>query len=592
MASAVDWHVVHSAHSFHTHRPLVSDNPLIVQSDLTVLVDVSAPRYPDARDALARFAELVKSPEHIHTYRISPLSIWNACAAGVPIDEIVGALADFSRFAVPAHVLTQVRDFAARFGRVRIERDPASLGGEQLLVFTSDAVLAEELCHGKQLSALLTERVWPNCFRIRQIDRGRIKQGLIKAGFPAEDIAGYSTGEALAVTLRTVTRHGVPFALRDYQDAAVQAFHAQGGDRGGSGVIVLPCGAGKTIVAMGAIAAVQANTLILTTSVSAVRQWIAELLDKTGISEEMIGEYGGATKAVRPITVATYQMLTHRARTSGEFTHLALFDERNWGLIVYDEVHLLPAPVFQITATLQARRRLGLTATLVREDGREDDVFALIGPKKADVPWKVLERQGWIATAVCTEVRVPLPEAARLPYAVAESRHKFRIASENEEKTPVVRDIMARHAGEPALIIGMYIEQLETIAHSLSAPLITGTTAQRKRDLLFEQFRAGLIPALVVSKVANFAIDLPDASLAIQISGTFGSRQEEAQRLGRVLRPKAGANQAHFYSVITADTVEQDFALKRQLFLCEQGYEYAIRDAAELRVDASGGTGS
>ena len=370
------------------------------------------------------------------------------------------------------------------------------------------------------------------------------------------------------------------------------SFHAQGGDRGGSGVIVLPCGAGKTIVAMGAIAAVQANTLILTTSVSAVRQWIAELLDKTGISEEMIGEYGGATKAVRPITVATYQMLTHRARTSGEFTHLALFDERNWGLIVYDEVHLLPAPVFQITATLQARRRLGLTATLVREDGREDDVFALIGPKKADVPWKVLERQGWIATAVCTEVRVPLPEAARLPYAVAESRHKFRIASENEEKTPVVRDIMARHAGEPALIIGMYIEQLETIAHSLSAPLITGTTAQRKRDLLFEQFRAGLIPALVVSKVANFAIDLPDASLAIQISGTFGSRQEEAQRLGRVLRPKAGANQAHFYSVITADTVEQDFALKRQLFLCEQGYEYAIRDAAELRVDASGGTGS
>ena len=567
----------------------MTDNPLIVQSDLTVLVDVAAPRDPAARDALARFAELVKSPEHIHTYRISPLSIWNACAAGVPIEAIVRALQDFSRFAVPSHVATQVRDFAARFGRVRIERDPASDDGAQLLVFTSDAVLAEELCHGKQLGPLLTDRVAPNCFRIRQLDRGRIKQALIKAGFPAEDIAGYTTGEALAVALRTVTRRGDAFALRDYQRDAVQAFHAHGAAHGGSGVIVLPCGAGKTIVGMGAIVAVQANTLILTTSVSAVRQWITELLDKTGIPENMIGEYGGTTKDVRPITVATYQMLTHRARVGGEFTHLALFDQRNWGLIVYDEVHLLPAPVFQITATLQARRRLGLTATLVREDGREDDVFALIGPKKADVPWKVLERQGWIATAVCTEVRVALPESARLPYAVAESRHKFRIGSENENKTPVVRDIMARHAGEPALIIGMYIEQLETIAQALNAPLITGTTAQRKRDLLFEQFRSGVIPALVVSKVANFAIDLPDASLAIQISGTFGSRQEEAQRLGRVLRPKAGANQAHFYSIVTADTVEQDFALKRQLFLCEQGYEYVIRDAAELCGHADGG---
>ena len=567
----------------------MTDNPLIVQSDLTVLVDVAAPRYPAARDALARFAELVKSPEHIHTYRISPLSIWNACAAGVPIEAIVGALQDFSRFAVPAHVATQVRDFAARFGRVRIERDPDSADGAQLLVLTSDAVLAEELCHGKQLSPLLTDRVAPNCFRIRQLDRGRIKQALIKAGFPAEDIAGYTTGEALAVALRTITRRGDAFALRDYQRDAVQAFHAHGAAHGGSGVIVLPCGAGKTIVGMGAIAAVQASTLILTTSVSAVRQWITELLDKTGIPENMIGEYGGTTKDVRPITVATYQILTHRARVGGEFTHLALFDQRNWGLIVYDEVHLLPAPVFQITATLQARRRLGLTATLVREDGREDDVFALIGPKKADVPWKVLERQGWIATAVCTEVRVALPESARLPYAVAESRHKFRIASENENKTPVVRDIMARHAGEPALIIGMYIEQLETIAQALNAPLITGTTAQRKRDELFEQFRSGVIPALVVSKVANFAIDLPDASLAIQISGTFGSRQEEAQRLGRVLRPKAGANQAHFYSIVTADTVEQDFALKRQLFLCEQGYEYVIRDAAELCGHADGG---
>ena len=558
----------------------MTDNPLIVQSDLSVLVDVAAPRYPEARDALARFAELVKSPEHIHTYRISPLSIWNACAVGVPIDEILGALTGFSRFSIAPHVATQIRDFAGRFGRVRIERDPASETGEHLLVFTSDALLAEELVHGRQLAPLLSDRVCANCFRIRQFDRGRIKQALIKAGFPAEDIAGYTVGDALVVSLRPVTQQGLPFTLRDYQTDAVNAFHADGAERGGSGVIVLPCGAGKTIVAMGAIAAVQANTLILTTSVSAVRQWIAELRDKTTVPDDCIGEYGGTVKDVRAVTVATYQMLTHRAHANGAFTHLALLDQHNWGLIVYDEVHLLPAPVFQITASLQARRRLGLTATLVREDGREDDVFALIGPKKADVPWKVLERQGWIATAVCTEVRVPLPDGVRMSYAVAEARAKFRIASESTAKSAVVRDIMARHPGEPALIIGMYVEQLEAIARELRAPVITGTTAQRTRDTLYEQFRSGVLPALVVSKVANFAIDLPDAALAIQISGTFGSRQEEAQRLGRILRPKAGANQAHFYSVVTADTVEQDFALKRQLFLCEQGYEYEIVDAS------------
>lgn len=562
-------------------------NPLIVQGDLTVLVDVSSPRYVEARDAIAPFAELVKSPEHIHTYRISPLSIWNACAAGVPIADILGALNEYARYPVPAHVITQVRDFAQRFGRVRIERDDQDPAASHLLVHTSDAVLAEELAHGRQLAPLLADRVAPTVFRIRNTVRGRIKQALIKAGFPAEDVAGYAVGEALAVLLRTRTRSNALFALRDYQVDAVNAFHLQGAERGGSGVIVLPCGAGKTIVGMGVIAAVQASTLILTTSVTAVRQWIAELLDKTAIPAEMIGEYSSTTKDVRPVTVATYQILTHRARADAEFTHLALFDRRDWGLIIYDEVHLLPAPVFQVTATLQARRRLGLTATLVREDGREDDVFALIGPKKADVPWKVLERQGWIATALCTEVRVPMPDALRMPYAVAESRDKFRIASENPSKTEVVRDVLARHAGEPALIMGMYVNQLQDIADEMHVPIITGTTSQNKRDALYERFRAGALPALVVSKVANFAIDLPDASLAIQISGTFGSRQEEAQRLGRILRPKQGANQAHFYSVVTADTVEQDFALKRQLFLCEQGYEYEIVDARQLRAGIS-----
>jgi DNA excision repair protein ERCC-3 len=560
----------------------VNDNPLIVQSDLTVLVDVSAPRYADARDALARFAELVKSPEHIHTYRISPLSIWNACAAGVAASEITRTLEEYARYPVPANVATQVRDFALRFGRVRIERDDRDLEGGHLLVRTNDALLAEELSRAKPLTALLADRVSPTVFRVPNRERGRIKQALIKFGFPAEDVAGYAAGESLAIALRSRTRAGANFVLRDYQRDAAAAFHARGTERGGSGVVVLPCGAGKTIVGMTVMTATQASTLILTTSVTAIRQWRAELLDKTTLTGESVGEYSAHRKDVRPVTIATYQILTHRARADADFTHLALFDQRDWGLIIYDEVHLLPAPVFQITATLQARRRLGLTATLVREDGREDDVFALIGPKKADVPWKVLERQGWIAAAVCTEVRVPLVGDERMSYAVADQRTKFRIASENRAKTHVVRDILARHPGEPALIIGMYVEQLQDIAGELGAPLITGTTAQRRRDDLYERFRNGELPALVVSKVANFAIDLPDASLAIQISGTFGSRQEEAQRLGRILRPKPGANQAHFYSIVTGDTVEQDFAMRRQLFLCEQGYEYEITDATEV----------
>jgi DNA excision repair protein ERCC-3 len=563
----------------------MSDNPLIVQSDLTILVDVSAPRYAEARDALAQFAELVKSPEHIHTYRVSPLSIWNAAAAGVDVGTITAALEDYSRYPVPHSVLTQVRDFANRFGRVRIERDETSAAHLSLHVDT--VLLAEELVRGKQLAPLLADRVSPTLFRIQPGDRGRVKQALVKAGFPAEDVAGYATGEALEIALRDTTLRGLPFALRDYQMSAVDAFYANGTNRGGSGVIVLPCGAGKTIVGMAAMSATQTSTLILTTSVTAVRQWIAELIDKTTIPASMIGEYSATTKDVLPVTVATYQMLTHRANKNAEFTHLALFDERNWGLIVYDEVHLLPAPVFQITATLQARRRLGLTATLVREDGREDDVFALIGPKKADVPWKVLERQGWIATAVCTEVRVPLADESRMPYAVAEQRNKFRIASESPAKTQVVRDILARHPGEPALIIGMYVDQLAILAAELDTPLITGTTPQLKRDQLYGDFKSGKLKALVVSKVANFAIDLPDASLAIQVSGTFGSRQEEAQRLGRILRPKPGDNQAHFYSIVTGDTVEQDFALKRQLFLCEQGYEYEIADADDFHSSAA-----
>ncbi|MBI4662100.1 MAG: DEAD/DEAH box helicase [Verrucomicrobia bacterium] len=547
-------------------------NPLIVQGDHTVLLEVDNPLYAEARDALARFAELVKSPEHIHTYRVTPLSIWNACAAGESAETIVAALRRLSKYPLPGHVAASVQDFASRYGRLKLTRRDDS----SLLLSARDLPLAEELAHQKTLAPFLRERPSPLEFDIAAAERGRLKQALIKLGFPTEDLAGYVVGEDFPLALRAATLAGLTFAPRDYQRAAAQSFHAGGAEKGGSGVIVLPCGAGKTIVGMTCMALVRTSTLILTTGVTAARQWKAELLDKTSLTEDAIGEYSGDTKEVRPVTIATYQILTHRRSKAGEFTHFGLFDQRNWGLIIYDEVHLLPAPVFQITASLQARRRLGLTATLVREDGREDDVFALIGPKKYDVPWKEMEKQGWIATATCTEIRLPMTEERRLDYAVAEARHKFRIASENPEKLRLVRQLLDRHRDVPVLIIGMYVEQVEGFARELGLPILTGATSQRKRDEVYAQFRRGEVRALVVSKIANFSVDLPDAAVAIQVSGLFGSRQEEAQRLGRILRPKPGENQAHFYSIVSQDTVEQDFALKRQLFLCEQGYEYRI----------------
>ncbi|NOZ20416.1 MAG: DEAD/DEAH box helicase family protein [Planctomycetes bacterium] len=548
-------------------------NPLIVQGDHTILVEVDSPRYEEARDRLVQFAELVKSPEHIHTYRVTPLSIWNACAAGVNPEEINGVLHEFSKYPVPEHVAVEVRDYASRYGRLRLLRDETGL-----ILSADDPPLAEEIAHSKSVIPLLGERLSPVSFRIDPASRGALKQALVKIGFPVEDVAGYVEGEGLDIRLRALTTTGEAFSLRQYQREAARAFHAGGSDRGGSGVIVLPCGAGKTIVGMACMEAVQSSTLILTTSVTASRQWRAELLDKTTLREDQIGEYSGLAKEVRPVTLATYNIMTWRRHKDAAFPHLALFDQSNWGLIIYDEVHLLPAPVFQVTATLQARRRLGLTATLVREDGREDDVFALIGPKKADVPWKVLEDQGWIAKAICTEVRLPMPEDHRMHYAVSDARQKFRVASENPLKPGMVQALLRLHPDEPTLVIGMYVDQVKGIAKHLGTPVITGATAQKKRDKLFADFKEGRVRVLAVSKVANFAVDLPDASVAIQVSGTFGSRQEEAQRLGRILRPKPGENQAHFYSLVTRDTVEQDFALKRQLFLCEQGYDYRIRD--------------
>jgi DNA excision repair protein ERCC-3 len=574
-----------------TQNTDTTGNPLIVQGDRTILAEVASPRYTEARDALVRFAELVKSPEHVHTYRITPLSIWNACAAGETAGEIVDLLRSLSRYPVPEHITTEIEEYAGRFGSLRLTR-----GESGLLLACRDHGLAELVAADKNAARLLGDRVSPTEFAVSPAARGQLKLALIRIGYPVDDQAGYAAGEPLSMALRTlIGPRQRPFVPRPYQLAASEAFHSAGSERGGSGVIVLPCGAGKTIVGMLCMNLLQTSTLVLTTCVTAVRQWIAELVEKTDIDPALIGEYTGMKKEVRPITVATYQMLTHRGRAkartdadpdadsdpagSGAYPHLALFDTRDWGLIVYDEVHLLPAPVFQITASLQARRRLGLTATLVREDGKEDDVFALIGPKKFDVPWKEMERQGWIAKALCTEIRVPLPESMRMSYSLADARTKFRMASENPAKIEQVKAILDAHPGEPALVIGMYLDQLGAIARPLGLPVITGSTPQKVRDRLYAEFKQGKIRILAVSKVANFAVDLPEASLAIQVSGTFGSRQEEAQRLGRVLRPKELGNQAFFYSLVSRDTVEQEFAMKRQLFLCEQGYAYSIRMA-------------
>ncbi len=551
-----------------------ADAPLIVQSDRTVLVEVDSPRFHEVRPLLARFAELVKTPEHVHTYRLTPLSLWNARSGGLSAETILEVLQGFAKFPLPAIMPDWIRETAGRYGRLALRRAP----GSDLLLVAADAGLADELAGHDRLRMVLGQRLSSTSFLVPVDLRGRLKVALVEAGHPVEDVAGYTPGEPLTITLRKRTAAGIPFALRDYQHAAVEAFHAGGADSGGSGVLVLPCGSGKTIIGIGAMAAIGASTLILATSVTAARQWIAELLDKTELTAEQIGEYDGSHKEVRQVTVATYQVLTWRDRSAGGMPHLELFNRRDWGLVLYDEVHLLPAPVFQATAGIQARRRLGLTATLVREDGQERNVFALIGPKKTDVPWKALEATGWIASARCSEVRLPLPPELRIPYLTAERAQQHRLAAENPAKLTAVRALLARHAGEPVLIIGLYVDQVLATSTALGIPHLVGSTAQRQRERLFADFRAGRIHALAVSKVANSSVDLPDASVAIQISGSFGSRQEEAQRLGRILRPKPGANQAWFYSLVSADTVEQDFALHRQMFLCEQGYEYTLLD--------------
>ena len=554
-------------------------NPIIVQGDKSVLLEVANDLYQEARDTLARFAELIKSPEYVHTYRVTPLSLWNAASAGMSAEAVIEGLERYSKYPLPDNVRTDILDFMSRYGRVRlVQRD-----GELLLV-SEDVALVAELIRHKALAPYITRPVDARTLLMHAGRRGHIKQALVNIGYPAEDLVGYVDGEALEIHLRPQTVGGQPFALRHYQEEAADLFYAGGAARAGSGVVVLPCGAGKTMVGMAVIAAMQCSTLIITPNTVAVRQWIDELLDKTTLAEDQLGEYTGLRKEVRPVTISTYQTLTYRkrgGRKSGlplleEFPHMGLFNERDWGLIIYDEVHLLPAPVFRITAELQARRRLGLTATLVREDGREEDVFSLIGPKKYDVPWKDLEQQGWIATADVTEVRIPLPQDLRMEYAVAEQRDKYRLAAENPEKMRVLDELLAKHPHDQVLIIGMYLEQLERVRGRYGYPLITGKTTVRERQRLYQAFREGQVRRLIVSKVGNFAIDLPDASVMIQISGTFGSRQEEAQRLGRILRPKANGYLAHFYTLVSRDTDDQTYGANRQLFLTEQGYQYTI----------------
>ena len=544
----------------------MTTGPLIVQSDKTALLEVDHPQASDARHDLAVFAELERAPEHIHTYRITKLGLWNARAAGHDSDFVLGVLDRYAKFAVPTSVRTDITETMSRYGRLVIQR---SEDGSLELVSDSPAILLEASRHRK-MAELLGGRISETAFRIQDWARGAVKQELLKLGWPAEDLAGYTEG-----TPHEITLNETGWNIRDYQNQAVEKFWT-----GGSGVVVLPCGAGKTIVGAAAMTVAKTNTLILVTNTVSARQWKTELLKRTSLTEEEIGEYSGSIKEVRPVTIATYQILTTKRKS--EYAHLALLDANDWGLVIYDEVHLLPAPIFKMTADLQARRRLGLTATLVREDGKEGDVFSLIGPKRFDAPWKEIEAQGYIAPAECYEVRIDLQDEERLDYAMASQEDRYRIAATSPVKIPVIQKLMKKHEGEPTLIIGQYLDQIHTVAEALNVPFITGETPVDEREVLFNDFREGRLNTLVVSKVANFSIDLPEASVAIQISGSYGSRQEEAQRLGRLLRPKGDGRTASFYTLIARDTVDQDFAQNRQRFLAEQGYSYQIVDADTL----------
>jgi len=541
---------------------------VIVQSNMEVLLNVDSPLHHEARDAIAPFTEIVKSPEHFHTYSISHLSLWNAASTGLTASDVLKRLTRYSSYEIPINVATEIKEYMERYGILRLV-----LQDGNLILESDNEALLIEICARKEIQGYIENFISKKAAIVSPLVRGKLKIVLTELGFPVQDLAGYVQGEFLDIQLND------SFTLRDYQKDAAQVFHASGSEKGGSGVIVLPCGSGKTIIGMAAMALVKTHTLILTPSVTAARQWIRELLQKTNLKEEQVKEYSGDVKEVGPVTIATYQILTQRKKDNNEqFSNFPLFEAQKWGLMIYDEVHLLPAPVFRFSADMQATRRLGLTATLIREDHKETEVFSLIGPKKFDIPWRVLESQGWIASAKCHEIRIPMEMEMKMSYAVAPLRDKIAIAGCNPEKIGVVKNLLEKHKEENdrILIIGQYLDQLDVLAKEIGTPLITGKTPNKERDRIYESFRKGEIRILMVSKVGNFAIDLPDASVLIQISGTFGSRQEEAQRLGRVLRPKKDGRPAMFYSLVTKDSREQEFAMNRQLFLVEQGYGYEV----------------
>lgn len=565
---------------------------IIVQSNLEIMVEVDSPSYEAARDAIAPFTELVKSPEHLHTYKISHLSLWNAASTGLRAPEVIERLESQSRYPIPQTVITEVEDYMARYGLLRLKKE-----GDKLMIESDDKIMFVEICKLKDVEPFILEFIDDTHATVDPERRGHLKMAFTNAGFPVEDLAGYTIGDPLPIELRETTLSGKKFELRDYQKEAAQVFYASGSEKGGSGVIVLPCGSGKTVIGLATMALVQTKTLILTPNISASRQWIREICDKTNLPIDQVKEYSGEVKEIGPVTVATYQILTQRKRVKKgeenkeveeaelsdeevkkELANFPLFSQQKWGLMIYDEVHLLPAPVFRLSTEMQATRRLGLTATLVREDHKETEVFSLIGPKKYDIPWRILEAQGWIATADCNEIRIPMEAELKMKYALAPVRDKITLASTNPEKTDIVERLLKYYdkPDDRVLIIGQYIDQLQSLSEYLQIPLITGKTPNKERDRLYGAFRDGSLKNLMVSKVGNFAIDLPDANVLIQISGTFGSRQEEAQRLGRVLRPKSDGGAAHFYSIVTQDSKEQDFSMNRQLFLTEQGYAYKI----------------
>ena len=553
------------------------ENPLIVQGDRSLLLDVHAPLADECRNALIPFAELEKSPEHLHTYKLTPLSLWNAASAGFTADDAVAVLEKYARYEVPKAIPAWIKEISGRFGKIKLvpEEEAEPQKEKYLCLQAENLAIYKEIGANTSVKKYITRDLQKDlCYRIKLTDRGTIKQLLLQAGWPVKDEVALTDGEPLDFNLRQTTLSGQPLVIRDYQTASAQALVGDKGPGTGFGTIVLPCGAGKTIVGMQIMDMLKTSTLIITTNISAVHQWIDELLDKTNLTRDQIAEYTGENKDIKPVTVATYQVLTWRPDKEGPFPHFSIFHERPWGLIIYDEVHMLPAPVFRVVAELQAVRRVGLTATLVREDGCEGYVFSLVGPKRYDVPWKELERDNWIATAECVEVRIDLPSYCEIEYAVAGAREKHKIASQNPDKIPVVQEIIKKYSDDKILVIGQYLDQLNEIAELLKVPIITGKTPTAERDRIYSEFRQGKIRVLVVSKVANFAIDLPDASLAIQISGTFGSRQEEAQRLGRILRPKERTSR--FFTLITRNTVEEEFGSNRQKFLAEQGYSYRI----------------